>query len=161
MNSQPTESFAWQNINACTRKGLQCTSKRLSPIVSQLDKYLKFKYVRGGGGYKNDCTLHKITPKCHKFRHLSSCGTMAEARAFGSISHGAVLAAWIVGFEPLQRRVQNMSNDEIRGTYTYMFTVTPQFFFGIFFLYLKQFEEGIYIRGVLREKHSLKVSRYR
>ena len=46
------------------------------PIVSQLDKCLKFKSIRGD---KNDYTLHKITPRnAINFRYLSSCGTIAK-----------------------------------------------------------------------------------
>ena len=43
-------------------------------IVSQLDKCLKFKSVRGE---KSDCSLYKIAPRnVINFRHLSSCGTI-------------------------------------------------------------------------------------
>ena len=43
-------------------------------IVSQLDKCLNFKSVRGD---KNECTLYKMTPRnAISFKHLSSCGTI-------------------------------------------------------------------------------------
>ena len=44
------------------------------PIVSQLNKCLKFNCIRGG---KNDCILYKITPRnAMNFRHLFSCDTI-------------------------------------------------------------------------------------
>ena len=46
----------------------------VSFIVSQLDKCLKFKSIRGD---KNDRTLYKITPRnAINYSHLSSCCTI-------------------------------------------------------------------------------------
>ena len=49
-------------------------SLEILPIVSQLDKCVKFKSIQGD---KNDCILHKIIPRNFmNFRHLFSCDTL-------------------------------------------------------------------------------------
>ena len=64
--------------------------------MSQLDKCLKFKSVRG---HKNYCTLHKITPRdVTYFKHSSSCGTIGFCGT--SISGKIVDALWKFDFQP-------------------------------------------------------------
>ena len=49
----------------------------MATIVPQLDKRLKFKSIRGGGGDKNDCTPFNISSRnTISFRDVSTCSTM-------------------------------------------------------------------------------------
>ena len=62
-----------QMINYLKGRPSRGNMKIYVTIVSQLSKCLKFKSIRGD---KNDCILHKITPRnVTNFRHLLSCDT--------------------------------------------------------------------------------------
>ena len=67
----PTDLETFSGSGGIETHNLQVT------ILSQLDKCLKFKSVRGRG--QNDCTLYKMTPENFiNFRHLCSCDTVVH-----------------------------------------------------------------------------------